>query len=489
MARQLYEKPTIVKHSVGLMNKFGRPPGSVPYGKIDGVAVTELLARHGSPLWVVSEGTLRRKIRDLKRSFELRYPKVQISYSYKTNYLSAVCAILHQEGAIAEVVSGFEYDMAIANGVDGHNIVFNGPHKTRMELERAIEAGAKVNIDSYDEMYLLEEIARAKGRTLDIGMRVNVDVNYPPWDRFGFNYESGQAYEAVKRAMSGGLLRIVGLHCHIGTYILDVNMYKKSAESLVSFAALVRDHMNVRIEYIDLGGGFASRNTLHSMWLPGEQACPTFDQYAEVICPALLRGSFNVNEQPMLMLEPGRCIVDEAMYLLASVVSVKRMSNGQKTVVIDAGVNVLPTAWWYKHDLAVAQETGGQLTEDVNIVGPLCMQIDVIRTGIALPPLRKGDTVIVKNVGAYNFSQSMQFIQPRPAVVLVNDGAVEVVRQKETLDYIKHLEKVPARLKGKTRCVGPCDRGSGRGAPSGRPLRALAAVVPGQTTGTSPYTT
>ncbi|MDP2954718.1 MAG: diaminopimelate decarboxylase, partial [Chloroflexota bacterium] len=181
-----------------------------------------------------------------------------------------------------------------------------------------------------------------------------------------------------------------------------------------------------------------------------EQLTPSFDQYAEAICPALLRGPFRSMETPLLIMEPGRSLVDEAMYLLTSVVSTKRLASEQKGVVIDAGVNLLPTSYWYRHEIQVAQEVGnpsaGSVTEPVNIYGPLCMQIDVLQIGTNLPSLRRGDILVVKNVGAYNFSQSMQFIQPRPAVVLVKDGETEYLRLPETSEYLRQLEKVPERL-------------------------------------------
>lgn len=444
--REFYEKPTIIRHSVGLMNKFGRLSSQIPYGRIDGVAVRDLVGEFGSPLYVVSEGTLRRKYREMLRAFSLRYPRVVVAYSYKTNYLSGICALLHSEGAWAEVVSGFEYDIAEVLGVPGIKIVFNGPSKSKEDLQRAVDNGSRINVDSYDEMYILEEIARSRGSAVPIGIRVNVEVNYPPWDRFGFNYESGQAYDAVKRASSSRLLNVVGIHVHLGTFITDVACYREMAEKIINFCSIIQNELGMKVEYLDLGGGYASMNTLHTQWLPAEQLCPSFDQYAEAICPVLLRGPFKVNEMPLLILEPGRGLVDEAMHVITTVLATKRLPTGQKGVVVDAGVNLIPTTWWYKHEINTAQITG-TIAEEVNVYGPLCMQIDALRLGVSLPGLKKGDLLIVKNVGAYNFSQSMQFITPRPAVVLISDEGVEIIRERETMNYVRQLERVPERLR------------------------------------------
>jgi diaminopimelate decarboxylase len=446
MQKQFYEKPIIIRHTVGLSNKFGRAPSAVPMPRIDGISVRSLIQQFGSPLFVVSEQTLRRRYRDMHRAFTLRYPKVQISYSYKTNYLSAICATLQNEGAFAEVVSGFEYEIARSLNVPGEQIIFNGPHKTKDELHRAVKENAIINIDNYDEIYLLEEIAKEMNKKIPVGIRINMEIGATQWDRFGFNYESTQAFEAVKRIVNGGVLILRGLHCHAGTYNDNVETYRVMAQKFVYFYQIIRDAFNIKLDYWDIGGGFASINTLHSAWLPGSQTCPTFDQYADAVCPILLTGPFSGEEIPTLMMEPGRSLVDEAMHLITSVISQKRFVNGGKAYNIDAGVNLLFSSWWYRYEMQPAQDNGATV-EDVSVFGPLCMQIDCIRQSAALPPMRRGDALVIKNVGAYNFSQSMQFIQPRPAIVIISQDNVHIIRDAESFVYLKELEKVPEHLK------------------------------------------
>ncbi|MBC8455742.1 alanine racemase [bacterium] len=443
----VYEKPTIVRHTVGVMNKFGRPPATVPLATIEGKSTKQLTEKYGSPLYILSESALRRRYREMQRAFSLRYPSAQIAYSYKTNYLSAVCSILHQEGAWAEVVSGFEYSIAEALGVPGEQIVFNGPYKTRDELTRAIQNGSIVNIDNYDEMYLLEEIAREMGKTIEIGIRINMDLNYPPWHKFGFNLESGHAFDAVRRAESNNLLKVVGLHCHAGTYIDDLEIYRNMAYKYVDFYRVIKSELGVHLKYWDVGGGYASENTLHVAWQPAEQTCPTFDQYAEAICPILLSGPFESNEAPKLFMEPGRAIVDETMHLITTVVAQKRLPDGSRGIVLDAGMNLLSSVQWYKYNYQTAQESG-QMLEDTTIFGGLCMNIDVLRTGVQLPPLRRGDLLVVKDIGAYNLSQSWQFIYTRPTVLAIAaNGDEEIVRKKENVEFVRQMDVVPERFK------------------------------------------
>ena len=155
-----WQRPSITPHRSGIVNKFGDSRHGVYQSSIDGADIDRLLEQYGSPLFVLSERKLRENVRRVKRAFSTRYPKVRYAWSYKTNYLNAVCNVCHQEGAWAEVVSDFEYEKARALGVPGSHILFNGPYKPRPILERAVEEDARIHIDHMDELYLLEEVAR-----------------------------------------------------------------------------------------------------------------------------------------------------------------------------------------------------------------------------------------------------------------------------------------------------------------------------------------
>lgn len=443
-----YETPTIVQHQIGLMNKFGRLPSTIPIDNIEGIKVDDLVSKYGSPLFVVSETQLRRNYREFYSVFSMRYPQVQIAYSYKTNYQPPICAIFHQEGAWAEVVSGFEYEVAKLLGVPGNRIVFNGPYKTKEELSTAIQDDAVVNIDHIDELYMIEKLAQELGKSVEVGIRVNVNTGmYPPWDRFGFNYESGQAFEAAQRIAMSNELNLVGLHCHIGTYIMDPELYRKASSKVVSLADQIHKKLSLQLKYIDLGGGFPSNNTLHTMWLPAEQVIPDLEKFAEAVTSPIFYGPFDSQNMPMLILEPGRALVDDGIYLITTVVGTKRLPDGKRGLVLDAGVNLLFTAFWYRHDFHVAQESG-VILDRVSLFGPLCMNIDVLRPEASLPPVKVGDKLVFHRVGAYNLSQWLQFIRHRPNVVLIQeDQSLYLIREAETTEYVLKPTRVPDRLK------------------------------------------
>jgi diaminopimelate decarboxylase len=447
--KKLYEKPVINKVQTGFMNKFGKSPLYMRRirTEIDGVSIEELVNKYGSPLFVISEKKLRQQYRKIYNAFASRYPNVQFGWSYKTNYLQAVCATLHQEGAIAEVVSAFEYEKARKLGIEGKDIIFNGPHKTLDILEVAAKEGAKIHIDHFDEIIDLETVADKIGRPIKVAIRLNMDTGiYPQWSRFGFNIENGQAMEAVKRIANSGKLILNGLHTHIGTFILEPMAYAKEVEKMVKFGYEVEDKFGFKIEYIDIGGGLPSKIKLKGTYLPPDIAIPPIDEYAEKITEALYT-NLKPGDFPTLYLETGRAIVDEAEYLITTVFASKRLPDGRKAYIVDAGVNILFTAFWYKFNVEIDREVQG-INEPSVIYGPLCMNIDVLDDNILLPPLERGTRLIFSPVGAYNNTQWMQFIEYRPNVVMVmEDGSVEVVREKEDLTDIERRERLPDKLK------------------------------------------
>lgn len=442
-----YTKPVLTRQLAGFTGKFAPFAVSRYKDKIDNVEVKGLVAEYGSPLFVYSYQTLKEKYDSAYQAFSTRYPKVQFAWSYKTNYLKAVCKSFHNLGSWAEVVSEFEYNLARSLGIEGSHIVYNGPYKSRRSLMRAASEGAMINIDGYDEIPELENVATELGRPVDFGVRVNMSITgYSAWDRFGLNIDSGEAYHTIKRALAGKKLNLIGLHTHIGTFIFEPQFYREAVLKMIDLAKLLKKEFGIRLRYIDVGGGFASRSRLKGSYIPTDQFVPDFDKFAEAICSPLL-DNFDQEELPLLLLETGRALIDEAGYLIATVVATRRLPSGIRSLVLDAGVNLLFTSYWYDFEILPTSDKG-MFTEVHSVYGPLCMQIDVIGENLRVPYLEKGETVVIRPVGAYNNTQWMQFIQLRPNVVMINEkGEVEIIRESETLDYVTKLDKVPRWLK------------------------------------------
>lgn len=445
--KKRYERPVIKRLESNMPAKFGGRSNFEAVTHIENLAVGELISRFGSPLFVISEKRIRKLYKQARQAFETRYPRVQFAWSYKTNYLSAVCNVYHQEGSWAEVVSGFEYDKAISNGVEGSKIIFNGPDKTEEDLKKAITNQSLIHIDHLEELYMLQEIARSTRQRPKVAIRVNMDTGvYPMWDRFGFNYENGQAWDALNKIMYSGNMDLMGLHTHIGTFMLSPSAYAVAASKLAQLARMVQQKYDHEIKYIDMGGGFASRNTLKGAYLPGQDTNPHFDDFAEAISSALINSDYRPKTPPLLILETGRALIDDAAWLLGTVIANKRLSDGKRTTIVDFGVNVLFTSFWYDHRISPAQPFTAY-TEDTVMYGPLCMNIDVIRENVSMPLLNKGDYVVVHSVGAYNMTQWMQFITLRPKVIMIDtEGNPHIIRQNEVLANLSSMEQIPPHL-------------------------------------------
>lgn len=477
MTRTPYVPPSIRRVTQAGANpeRLGRPP---VVDRIEGVAVADLLEQHGSPLFVFSESVLRARVGDARRAFAAVYPDTVFAWSYKTNYLNAICRVFHDEGSLAEVVSGFEYEKARANGMPGNRIIFNGPYKTPAELRRAAAEGAMIQVDNRDEILALARLADELDQTLRVGLRVHVDTGtHAVWSKFGFCAESGEALRTIRWMTEHTRLRVRGLHCHAGTFMLDAGAYATVAEALVTLAGEVEAAGCGEVDYLNLGGGFASHARLHGQYLPPELATPSFDDYAREICGTIKRLWPAGRPLPRLYLETGRALVDEAGWLLGKVVAVKQRVQGATTalaaygksaplaaygkggpsggatladrrnaVVVDAGIQVLYTTAWYQPSIYAAAPCRGTV-QPTTVHGCLCMNIDVIREEAPLPELRAGDAVVMHPVGAYNLTQSMQFISYRPAVVLIGtDGAVHLIRRRERLEDVSGPESTPAHL-------------------------------------------
>jgi diaminopimelate decarboxylase len=447
MDKKAFERPYIKKLQAGMPSKFGMKPRVEPLTHIDDKGVADLIREFGSPLFVLSEKTIRETYKKAKHAFTTRYPKVQFAWSYKTNYLDAVCRVFHSEGSWAEVVSGFEYDKALLNGVKGSQIIFNGPDKNDEDLKKAVENDSFIHIDHFDEMYSILALSETLGKKPKVAIRVNMDTGvYPMWDRFGFNYENGDAWDAINRIMINEKLELVGLHAHIGTYMMSANTYKIAAGKMADLAYGIEKKYGVHIKYIDMGGGFASQNTLKGAYYPGSDTTPSFSEYAEAISAAILNSNLDPRNLPTLILETGRALIDDAGYLLGTVIANKRLSSGNRATIVDVGVNLLFTSFWYEHEVYPAAPVSDHL-EETTLYGPLCMNIDVLREAIAFPLLKKGDHFVVKRIGAYNMTQWMQFITLRPNVVLIDtEGKPHIIRKQEEMENIRGQEKIPAHL-------------------------------------------
>jgi diaminopimelate decarboxylase len=422
---------------------FGRVGGRLQFEDVD---VHDLCESLGTPVFLISENLLKDRFRLFRDEFQKRYSNVAVAYSYKTNYLPSVCSVFNNEGAWAEVVSLLELRIAEMVGVDPQKMVFNGPSKSDDELLKAMEMGIRVvNVDSVSELQRIISIVRNTGLSVNVGFRLSYPGRNPSRNKFGITAE--QILDACSIVAKEKRLRYVGLQTHIGTEITQVDKYEQAVGFLTDLASSIHRRFGLQTEIIDLGGGFAFKEvapySYKGIWSP-----PSFSEYASRICSKLLAASTGrLPDPPTLVLEPGRALVGPTTLLAMRVIAVKEVS-GVRWVVTDAGINLIPEAELNRHRIVPAVLRNGK-PEKVSVAGPLCVYEDVIRHGVEMPPIREGDVLIVRDVGAYSVSLSWQFIKLRGEVGLLHDGDYEMIRRPETVEDVLRLDTIPLRLANK----------------------------------------
>jgi diaminopimelate decarboxylase len=382
----------------------------------------ELMAEHGSPLWLVDLDRVRTRLHEFRGAWERAWPEVEVAYSYKTNRLPAILRALAAEGAGHEVVCEAEYALARnAIGAAGADVIVNGPVKPDALLERAALDGALVIVDSVAE---LERAARAGVER--VGLRVALPgIGVEP-TRFGI--APAAVPDAVAHARALGL-EVEALSAHLVSTGFDRPLADAPrlgaaitvrwppapdghAAAAVRLGALAHD---LDVAAVDLGGGFP--------------AAPAVAAHAAATTDALRAGGF----AGRLILEPGRALVTDAVALAFSVVAVKELDGGVRCVVVDAGTNLLPGALWSWPAIEAA-DGGERPTAPALVSGPLCLNVDVLHPAAPLPDVRPGDALIARDAGAYQQAQSTRFGDLRPAVLALDDGRWRVCQRRETLD-------------------------------------------------------
>ena len=397
---------------------------------IEGVSVEDLAEEYGTPLYIYSASYIRQRIREYRSAFK----DALICYAVKANFNPEVIRVAGEEGAGADIVSGGELICALRGGIDPSKIVYAGVGKTEKELELAVEKEILMfNVESSDELYVLNEIAGRLGRKARVAIRVNPDVDPKthPYistgmkkSKFGIDFETAKEEYRVARELPN--LEVAGIHCHIGSQILDVSPYREAVSKVADLWKELTDE-GYEIRYIDIGGGLGIR------YRPEDRE-PSPSELAEAVLPALEGVSAK------LILEPGRSVVGNAGILVTQVQFLKDKEI-KHFVIVDAGMNdlVRPSIYdAYHHIVPVRKRNGDHIIADV--VGPICETGDFLARDRRIEWVERGDYLAVLSAGAYGFSMASHYnVRPRPAEVLVEKGSARLIREREDYDYILNI--------------------------------------------------
>lgn len=413
---------------------------------IDGVSTLKLADEFDTPLYVVSEEKIRENYRRLAGAFSKNYSKARILYSAKANTNISILRILKSEGAGIDVVSPGEIFLALEAGFSPDQILYTGTSVSDRELAYALKEGVTVNVDSLSQLMRLLKMAVPPVLSVRINTELGAGhheytVTAGKVSKFGVDEET--ALKIYRMAKNSGVKRF-GIHMHIGSGIMQVDPFIKSAEKLFEAAHKIREQLGLSLDFIDLGGGIGVP------YKPEEEDVDIED-FAKKLTD-LFKNKIEEYSlgQPELWLEPGRYIVAESCILLTRVNTVK-ITPYKKFVGVDAGFNTLirPAMYGSYHHILVANRLNEALAEKYDVVGPLCESGDVLAKDRSLPPISEGDLLAILNAGAYGYSMSSQYnSRLRPAEVLVKDGHYELVRERETFQDLIRGQKIASWLKG-----------------------------------------
>ncbi|MCD1294864.1 diaminopimelate decarboxylase [Methanocella sp. CWC-04] len=408
---------------------------------IGGMDTVELAREYGTPLYITSEDRLRDNFGRFKKAF----PDAHIYFAAKSNNNIVVQRILAREGAGADAFSDGEIYLARLAGIPPEKILFTGNSKTDAELEYAVNSGVMVSVDSHDELISLSGIASRLGKEVKIAFRVNPDVSADAHPKLAtglktskFGIPSQEIVSTYKKAKELPGVNPVGIHCHIGSQILEISPFAEAMSKMMDLVEAISGFID--LEFVDIGGGLG---------IPYQKdvRAPTPQDWADAVLPIFRERCAKLGINPELHIEPGRYITADTTILLAHVNTVKKAYKN--FVGTDVGFNLLirPAMYDSYHEVVVANKADGTAADTYTVVGPICETGDILAKDRKLPEIKKDDIIALLDAGAYGFCMSSQYVgRPRCAEVLVHEGKADLIRKRETYDDLLQNQIIPGRL-------------------------------------------
>jgi len=399
----------------------------------DGVALSAIAERVGTPVYVYSAAAIRARFQDIDQAFH-GYPH-SLHYALKANSTFAIAALLKTLGSAADANSVWEIDLARRVGFEPQDIVFTGVGKSNSELECAVPLGLKaINVESAGELSRIETIAERLGRPARVAVRVNPDIDAQSHPHIStglkinkFGVDVAAARELFASLTSRSFLKLVAVHVHIGSQITSLAPLRRAARFVAGLTAELQQSGH-HLEYVDVGGGLGISYDGKDVVSPADYVEALVDEVRPTGLP--------------IVVEPGRSMVGPASALIARILDIKPRTASSDFAVIDAGMTELmrPALYNAFHRIEPVQLRPGA-AHQYEIVGPVCESSDVVGRDRMLSPLEANDLVAIHDTGAYGSAMASNYNRrPLPAEVMVDHGEWRVIRRRQTIDDMLSLE-------------------------------------------------
>jgi len=404
-------------------------------GQIDYNILKGLDEKYGAPFYIMNPEQYKKNINDFLNAFKKKYEKVIAGYSFKTNYVPALCNIAKGEGCMAEVVSDMEYALSEKIGFD--KIIFNGPIKRTPNLYHALENSVLVNLDSEYEVELVSKYKQEHlAADVSVGIRININLTDENGNstiqcglRFGrFGFPDNILGANIEKLRSAGI-KIIGLHGHTSTSDRAVLNYKIITQLML---AVCEKYQLDDLKYFDIGGGYFGAAP-EGMDLTGR---PKYEDYADCVLGETTNNEWFMKHKPYIVIEPGSSVVSNVFNYYTKVYQNKKVGKVNFVMVDGSVFDVKPTmhANNLPHDVFRAGKT--EKTFLCDVVGSTCMEKDVMLKEVTLPRLEAGDYIQFRGVGAYTICLTPTFINYLPPILMEENGEYVEVRRRQNIEDI-----------------------------------------------------
>ena len=434
--------------------------------QIGGCAVTAIAARYGTPIFVLDESDFKSRIEKWSGSFRSIFSENagDVFYAAKAFISVEVAKMINQGGISLDVCTGGELAVARAAKFPGERIEMHGNNKSEAEIEAGIDYRVgTIVVDSLQEIDRVARIAHGKNRIQNVTLRLNPGVEAHTHEyiatahedvKFGFSIATGAAWDALLAATKHESLKVVGVHCHIGSQIFSSEAFSASATRLLNFMARYKNEFGSELENLNIGGGVGIAYTKKDKPMSAEDFLNTVK---EVIFAESAKLGLKV---PRVSIEPGRALIGPSMVTLYRVGTTKevQLEDGRKRlyVSVDGGMsdNIRTALYGAEYSAEIANRESSAKLRDCRLVGKHCETGDIVINSIDMPSdVAPGDLIAVPATGAYGRSMASNYNHvPRPGVISVLDGTARTIVRSETESDLLALDVVESavRLDGKS---------------------------------------
>lgn len=428
-----------------LQTEFATIKGNDLY--IDDVKATDLVKEYGSPLYVMSEGHIRKQFNTLKTKMIDKYENALPLFASKSFSCIAIYKIAKEYGVGIDCVSAGEISIALKAGFDPEKIYFHGNNKLPSEIEYALKNGViHFVIDNFYEIELIEEIATKLNVQVKGLVRITPGVYAGGHDyirvgakdtKFGFSSHDNTYLKAIKKVIDASHIDFDGIHCHVGSQIEDIQAYILAMNKFVDISYEIYDIFGIVINQLNAGGGFGIQYTKSDKPLE-------FDYVVSTIMDIIEKGFAKRNlKRPKVLVEPGRYCVGNAGITLYTVGSYKNIPDIRDYISVDGGMtdNIRSSLYQAKYDAIIANKAGQEPDRLVTVAGKNCESGDILIKDIMLQDPQPGDILATFSTGAYHYSMSSNYNQlPKPAVVFTYQGKSRLVIRRQTFDDLVYFD-------------------------------------------------